>query len=199
MLPKRDEAVEVTDPRAMRALAHPVRLAMLELLQANDTATATECAGVTGESPQACSYHLRTLAKWGFVRRAASADGRETRWENVPTLVRFHEDDRRQTESDAAARLLGSEVVARDERALAEFMARERELGPEWRDAQFVSATLHLSSAELRELEREFEELVSRHTKRREDRSPGSRAVRVVLRAYPLLRPKPERKGERSS
>jgi hypothetical protein len=57
----------LTDPGAVRALAHPGRYAILERLQLEGPATATECAQVAGLTPSACSYHLRLLARHGFV------------------------------------------------------------------------------------------------------------------------------------
>ncbi len=37
---------------------------------------ATECAQVAGLSPSACSYHLRTLARYGFVEEDRASRGR---------------------------------------------------------------------------------------------------------------------------
>ncbi len=68
------------EPRAMRALAHPVRIALLDYLNLVGPATATQCAAVVGESPSACSYHLRTLAKWGFIEATGDGRGREHPW-----------------------------------------------------------------------------------------------------------------------
>jgi hypothetical protein len=66
----------------MRALAHPARIAIWQHLGLEGPATATECAAVAGLSPSACSYHLRTLARYGFVEedRSHAADGRERPW-----------------------------------------------------------------------------------------------------------------------
>jgi DNA-binding transcriptional ArsR family regulator len=76
--------VVVEDPRAIRALAHPARLAILEHLGTGVTATATECARVCGLSPSATSYHLRALARWGLVEEAESrGDARERLWRAV--------------------------------------------------------------------------------------------------------------------
>ena len=71
--------VELTDPRMMRALAHPARIAIWAHLGLHGPATATECAEIAGLSPSACSYHLRTLARYGFVEEDpdSAADGRE--------------------------------------------------------------------------------------------------------------------------
>src|ERR1700750_2527894 len=70
-----DPPREVTDPRAMRALAHPVRLALIEAL-AERPLTATEAGERVGESPANASFHLRQLAKYGFVEEAEGGTGR---------------------------------------------------------------------------------------------------------------------------
>jgi len=74
--------LQLTDPRMMRALAHPARIAIWQFLGLEGPATATECAEVAGLSPSACSYHLRTLARYGFVAEdlASAADGRQRPW-----------------------------------------------------------------------------------------------------------------------
>ena len=72
----------ISDPRSARALAHPARVGILNRLIAGGPATATQCAGVVGLSPSACSYHMRALLRYGFVRAASRrADGRERVWE----------------------------------------------------------------------------------------------------------------------
>src|ERR1700735_1064515 len=71
---------KLTDPRAIRALAHPVRMALLELLAHTGTLTATQASDALGESPANCAFHLRTLAKYGFVREAGGGRGRERPW-----------------------------------------------------------------------------------------------------------------------
>src|SRR5580698_7957972 len=74
--------VRLTDPKMMRALAHPARIAIWSHIALRGSVTATECAQVAGLSPSACSYHLRSLAKYGFIEedRAAAGDGRERPW-----------------------------------------------------------------------------------------------------------------------
>ena len=59
--------LDLTDPKAMRALAHPLRWALLEALGHAGTLTATQASEMLGESPANCAFHLRTLAKYGFV------------------------------------------------------------------------------------------------------------------------------------
>ena len=85
--------VEISDPLALRALAHPARIAILEYLVLEGPATATQCAEIAGLSPTACSYHLRALAKYGFVEEDASAavDGRHRPWRAKVVAVTFGE------------------------------------------------------------------------------------------------------------
>ena len=71
-----------SDPERMRALAHPLRLALLEFLDDVGEATATQCAKHTGESVANCSFHLRLLARYGFIEPAAQR-GRERPWRSA--------------------------------------------------------------------------------------------------------------------
>ena len=68
-----------SDPERIRALAHPLRLALLEYLDDVGEATATQCAKHTGESVANCSFHLRLLARYGFIE-PAEPRGRERPW-----------------------------------------------------------------------------------------------------------------------
>src|SRR5579859_952657 len=73
---------KLTDPKMMRALAHPARWDIWAHLVLHGSGTATECAEVAGLSPSACSYHLRTLQRYGIVEEAPeeAADGRQRPW-----------------------------------------------------------------------------------------------------------------------
>lgn len=72
------------EPNALRAIAHPVRMRLLQLVEQAGPATATELAEQVGESPANTSWHLRQLAKYGFIEPATSASGRERPWRSVP-------------------------------------------------------------------------------------------------------------------
>jgi predicted ArsR family transcriptional regulator len=76
-------ADDITDPKALRALAHPVRWKLLEVIGREGTATATQCAQQTGESVANCSYHLNLLAKYRYVEQAQGGQGREKPWRLV--------------------------------------------------------------------------------------------------------------------
>jgi hypothetical protein len=73
---------QITDPRAVRALAHPTRIALMEMfsMRGGQTLTATQAAELIDESPTNCAFHLRTLAKYGFLEQAEGGKGRERPW-----------------------------------------------------------------------------------------------------------------------
>jgi predicted ArsR family transcriptional regulator len=172
----------------MRALAHPVRLAILDLLHTEGTANATECAREVGESPQACSYHFRSLAKWGIVRKAGSTDGRETRWELASRGITFSRGERARRGYGAAAAALRATVLERDERIVAEFNAREHELPEEWRKVTILTSIVHATPEELEELGRRVDEVTKELGRRRmTDRPLGARRVDVTFRAIPKV------------
>ncbi|HJQ73768.1 MAG TPA: winged helix-turn-helix domain-containing protein [Gaiellaceae bacterium] len=139
----RHDQLELTDPRAMRALAHPVRLDILAALSA-EPLTATQCAERVGESPQSCSYHLRTLAKHGFVEPAEAGNGKERPWKKVARGLRWSGGD----DADAARALAGT-FLARDFRLAQQYLATPRE---DWPEPMYTQATLRLTPAEAEEL-----------------------------------------------
>ena len=69
-----------TDPKALRALAHPLRWKLIDLIGSETTATATRCAEVLGESVASCSYHIGMLAKYGYIEQVPERAGREKPW-----------------------------------------------------------------------------------------------------------------------
>src|SRR5262249_20411466 len=74
------EVRKITDARTLRALAHPVRIELLEALLHGGAQTATEAGERIGETPTTCSFHLRQLAKYGFVEEAGGGQGRARPW-----------------------------------------------------------------------------------------------------------------------
>jgi DNA-binding transcriptional ArsR family regulator len=139
---ERDQ-LQITDARAMRALAHPVRIDILSTL-GKGPKTATECAEAVGESPQSCSYHLRTLAKYGFVERAEAANGKERPWQKVARGLQWSGGD----DADAARALAGT-FLARDFRLAQKYLAAPP---ADWPEPMYSQATLKLTPAEAQEL-----------------------------------------------
>ena len=150
---KRDrrDQLELTDPRAMRALAHPVRLDLLVALNEGPL-TATECAERVDESPQSCSYHLRTLAKYGFVEPAEAANGKERPWRKVARGLQWTG-----KADPAAARALAGTFLSRDFRLARQYLAEPPE---DWPEPMYSQAVLRLTPAEADELAKKIVELL---------------------------------------
>lgn len=79
-MPDLPDQLRITDPRTLRALAHPARQRVILELYSGEVLTASEAAEICGMSPSAMSYHLRALQKAGIVERDESSDGRERPW-----------------------------------------------------------------------------------------------------------------------
>src|ERR1700744_2631296 len=77
----------ISDPTALRALAHPLRLALLDRLMSFGEQTAAQCAEAIGSTASNCSYHLRALARVGLVEPGSSSDRRERPWRGTRTGV----------------------------------------------------------------------------------------------------------------
>ena len=102
---------EITDPQAMRALAHPVRLAALSWLQRHGPATATQLSERVGASPSVTSWHLRHLANFGLVIDGPPPTGTDKRqrwWRAATKGFRIEMPDT--PEGAEAARLLGGQL-----------------------------------------------------------------------------------------
>ena len=84
-----DDVRELTDSQTLRALTHPVRIALIEALLLGGAMTATEVGERIGESPTTCSFHLRQLAKYGFVEEAGGGKGRSRPWRLTSIGMQF--------------------------------------------------------------------------------------------------------------
>lgn len=172
----------LTDPVAMRALAHPARLAILNRLQVEGPATATEVAEVVGITPSAASYHLRMLAKYGFAEDAPPrGDGRERMWRGSSEKMSITPEPDDGPEVRAAKDLLIKAVrdQAADEasRALSAFGREPRH----WRDASVFSRTILLvGSEELQEINRRIDELLAPYRVTARSRAEAPADARVA-------------------
>ena len=114
-----------SDPERIRALAHPLRLALLEFLDDTREATATQCAKHTGETVANCSFHLRLLARYGFIE-PAEPRGRERPWRPRAHREQFVPDESVPGSVRAVAEL--AEVTVRQEaEAFIDFLRRRAE------------------------------------------------------------------------
>jgi len=147
----RYDQLELDDPRAMRAVAHPLRLELLRVLS-DGPLTATQCAERVSESPQSCSYHLRTLARHGFVEPAMASNGKERPWRKVARGLRWSADT-----DPEAARALSATFLARDFQLLERYLAAPP---ADWPEPLYSQTALRVTQAEGEELTRRIWELL---------------------------------------
>ncbi len=177
----------LTDPRAIKALAHPARLAVLERLDDGGELTATECAAVAGLSPSAMSYHLRALEKWGFVERApAASDGRERPWRATSSQHGWRIAPGTPAANAATDALMGVSLSGL-QAAMSAWTARERDETPDWQDvATMTTTSVWLTPAEAAEFGRAHRATLDGLRSRTDAHHPdGARRVRVALMVVP--------------
>jgi DNA-binding transcriptional ArsR family regulator len=182
---------QVTNPQAMRALAHPTRLAILTYLQRNGPATATTLSPHVGATPSVTSWHLRHLASFGLVVDAdpdeVPGDRRHRWWKAIARGFSFErggDDD----ESRAAGRLLGDHLVAMAQEQANQWISEvEPTLEPEWLAVSGLSNTsIPLTPAELEELINKIDELIAPYVHRAQaDAPPEARIVRILRHYLP--------------
>lgn len=186
------EPLHISDPRVLRALAHPARIAILQHLVLDGPATATGCADIAGLSPSACSYHLRALARYGFVEPApdGASDGRHRPWRSRVAGISYG-DPEGSPALQAAERTLTHIVQQGLDEVRDRYHAREMEYPAEWRaGAGLGMDVLHVSPSELIEVKDRLLAELSRF--RRLDpaqRPPGAQRVQVVVDMTPWFEP----------
>jgi DNA-binding transcriptional ArsR family regulator len=191
------EVRKITDARTLRALAHPVRIALLEALLHGGAQTATEAGERIGETPTTCSFHLRQLAKYGFVEEAGGGQGRARPWRLTTvgmSLAPASGDPEAEMASEAALRLFRERQLARYEA----WRAARGSYPAEWRDAAAdTEYVFYLTPGELHQMNAEVHEVLERwfaldgRVEAPARRPPGSAPVEALLFSYPIAPPAP--------
>ena len=185
-----DSGYELTDPREMRALAHPLRLALVELLWREDMINATQASVALGESQASCSFHLRQLAKFGFVEEVEGIRCRARPWRLSRRGLRVANV---QDDPNAAIAWAALERLLRD-RQLDRYRAwleGRSAYSREWRDAAYHShGVAWLTPGELGSLADRISELISSEFPERRD-DPAARPadalpVELLSIGYPI-------------
>jgi len=190
--------VELTDPKVMRALAHPARTVILAHLQEHGPATATECSEVAGESPSSCSYHLRRLAQLGFVEEVPTGDGRERRWRTLISGYGIPKEVQDRPEVLAAMRPLTRRWIEDNQRVIADYLAGEHRFEPLWRKAAtFQQTNPRLTPDELIRIGEQIQELFEPYQER-EQPPEGAERVHASFVAVPWpVKRRPSRPGKK--
>jgi DNA-binding transcriptional ArsR family regulator len=175
-------ALRVEDPRSIRALAHPARLAIINALASGEELTATQCAELTGLSPSATAYHLNLLERYGLAEAAPPRpDRRERPWRasSGPTQVDI---DSSTPAGSAAAAAVVAAYMGTTRAIAAEFTEGLHAEAEEWRDAVLNNTDLWLTAEEFRGVAKELDAVLKPYRGRRgnENRPIGGRRVRVM-------------------
>ena len=183
---------QITEAKALRALAHPVRLSLIGLLRTEGPLTATRAAELLGESSATCSFHLRQLAKYGMAEEAAGGQGRERPWQ--ATTMSTHVPDFADDPDFAEASGMYRSVLA--ERYffwLMRWLAERPAEPADWQRADmFGDKLLYLTAAELADLGDKMRELLDRYADRTGTpglRPDGARLVTFLQLAFPMIGP----------
>jgi predicted ArsR family transcriptional regulator len=188
---ERPAPFEIRDPKLMRALAHPLRVALIEAIGASETGTltATEASDLLGESPANCAFHLRTLAKYGFLEEAGGGRGRERPWRMRHRrfeLVPRGQDPETRLAAEAAATIWVDRWLAR----ARERLMRALSYTGEWEEATFASENYtYLTAQEAKDLNEALHRLIEPYRDRQHDasiRPSHSERYEVLFFGYPL-------------
>ncbi|MDN4479616.1 ArsR/SmtB family transcription factor [Demequina muriae] len=181
------------DAAALKGLAHPLRVDILDSLAMAGPATASLLADRLGESSGATSYHLRQLARHGFVEEDPDrGTGRERWWRMVPGGLTLAATDMREDRAAMDSTILVARQFA-DQRArhVDTFLRRgEAELGPAWVDSSMlISASVRMTAHELDELTDAVEAFVSERLTPFRDREepPEAKVVALHVNAFPVV------------
>ncbi|MFF3063405.1 ArsR/SmtB family transcription factor [Oerskovia sp. NPDC057915] len=182
-------------PDALKALSHPLRIQILDLLGHHSALTASGLAESLGESSGATSYHLRQLERHGFVQEVPGrGTARERWWERTPGGFTIELPDDEAATGDgmiAATSTVNREFEVIRQRKIMDFLDSARTLDRGWLEAGATLATINmwLTKEQLAEVQAEwqrFSETVLDRFAGQQD-APGARPVQIHFNAFPLI------------
>ncbi len=187
----------ITSAKEMRALAHPLRWKLLEVLDLETQATAAQCARILGESHSLCSFHLHQLAKYALVEQVPTTSRRDRPWRLTRKNLSFPVEVTEESER-TAIRSVRSVIVSREMDLLQTWIERQFEYSEEWREASMISnSRIWLTPDELREVREALLDVivkVERSKTHSKIRDADARPVRVLIAGFPMEYSEP--KGE---
>lgn len=182
------------DAMALRALAHPQRMRMLGLLRIDGPATASGLAERLGLNSGATSYHLRQLARHGFIEEDESrGNGRDRWWRARHESTTFLAKDRQDEDEVDAGIAFGQAALQAQIGQMQRALDRHVELSPEWRKASTISDfNIPLSAAQAEALVEKLHavlwEAMETAPRPGGPYAEGVEMVTVILHAFPRVR-----------
>lgn len=179
------------DLEGLKALAHPLRVTIIDALSTYGPQTASMLAERLGESSGSTSYHLRQLEKHGYVQELAEkGTGRERWWQRVQAPIYLGDEETGKSETGReVSRIVMREFAHHREQYFRDFIEHMAELSEEWQHASSINmANVHVTAEQLAQLHHDVGELVHEFVeKHRGQRVPGSRPALVQFYAFPVV------------
>ncbi|KOU05150.1 MULTISPECIES: winged helix-turn-helix domain-containing protein [Streptomyces] len=185
-----DRRIHNVDARTLRAVAHPLRLRLLNALREFGPATASGLGERLGESSGATSYHLRQMAEAGLVEDAPElGKGRERWWRSVHDGSIFESSAFRQ-HADPAVRGAIDFVLHETATSHAEELNAWLGTVGDWSDAwqrswDMSDFKIRLTPELAMELSRKMHELVESYRDTVPEDTEDSAVVRTHLHLFP--------------
>lgn len=187
-----NEQGRTLDAGALKALAHPLRVKIYDLLSERGPQTASTLAALIGETSGATSYHLRALAKQDLIREAPGrGTARERWWERPKGRINLPgPDDTNSPASRSAAQIVTAEFFRLRHERLMEYINRPSADQPsEWKDAGVViTSRLDLTAEQMSEVKDELSAVIDAAIQRYrgQEGAPGTRNVSLRAEIFDL-------------
>ncbi|GGN71889.1 transcriptional regulator [Streptomyces albiflavescens] len=187
--------IELSELAALKALAQPRRQRMLQHLTVHGPATSATLARALGLNTGATSYHLRELARYGFVEEQVEGDGhgRQRWWRAVPGDRRFPPRSRQSPEMRLVMDELNHHAYAADLELFEQLQLQGGAGDDPWADAfPYSRGSIRLTLPELRAFFEEYIALLNRYKRPEVDTPPDARTVLTRFLAFPAPDAEPD-------
>ncbi|RNG20073.1 ArsR family transcriptional regulator [Streptomyces botrytidirepellens] len=170
---------------------HHVRTDLLDLLAEVGTVTATEAASRLGYSSGLCSFHLRQLARHGYIEEAPHSGGRARPWRL-----------RRRTPAaggGSAEEQFGDLARGLEDESWQRWLTQRDQAPPAWRRDEAFSAVAYLTPEEMSRVADVIRRALAPYQDREQRplaRPEDARPVALITRLFPLLPHTPDDANE---
>ena len=188
----------VLDTSALRAMAHPLRIRIFDILSQYGPQTASSMAERLGESTGVTSYHLRALAKHDLIREVEGRGTARERWWERPrgsvTIGDGHAT--RSPAGRAATQLVVTETYRQRHQQLMDFLEASMRGDPDEWQAELSTASTRLTREQFTELSGRIQELITEAVESHRDQTgEGVLPYLIRLDIFPLIEPGAEPGG----